>query len=168
MAVSSCAASREPPLPGFRACPHPPPCGLRCNRLYPADRSRRDTVPFLRFTLKPTRWLLLLHLQSPGLFPKKPGSLAPRGHMGGPHKEAEVLARIEEDRGSPPLDTAGVPGFWASVILAEPIAWVKPTLSAVPWAVWIPNPHKCEQTQPRLGVIYEAAIDNWKKSILPI
>ena len=79
MAVSSCAASREPPLPGFRACPHPPPCGLRCNRLYPADRSRRDTVPFLRFTLKPTRWLLLLHLQSAGLFPKMPGSLAPRG-----------------------------------------------------------------------------------------
>lgn len=68
-------------------------------------------MPFLRFTRKPTGWLLLPHLQSPGLFPKQPVSLAPGGHVGGPHKEAEVLARIEEDRGSPPLDTAGVPGF---------------------------------------------------------
>lgn len=127
VAVSSWAASREPPLPGSRPCPRPRPCSPRCAWLHPADPSRRDAVPFLRFSPKPTGRLLLLHLQCPGLFPEKPGSLAPGGHVG-PHKESEVLTRIEEDWGSPQLDTAGLPGFWASVILAEPVACVKPTL----------------------------------------
>ena len=46
--------------------------------------------------------------------------------------------------------------------LSPSLEW-SPPWASVPCAVWIPNPQDCEQIRPRLGVIYEAAIGNWKK-----
>ena len=156
-------APREPPLPGpwvqalrTPSSPRPLPWPLHA-----ADHSWRDAV---RFWGQPEASLVASApaLAEPRAVPREawlPGSRGPRGRASqgsrGPGKKRTQEATRWTQLGPQASDPQ-------SSRLSPSLEW-SPPWASVPCAVWIPNPQDCEQIRPRLGVIYEAAIGNWKK-----